>query len=181
MWVLRSLLSLPQLNHLIAHVPPLSLWRPMHGTSMLQEPPIGLTTPNTVVCSPAQWKCCSVLSSQNTPFEFLFQVWWWGDTGFCLLCYPRSLRRGRKHAYGPGSFSRVPLNFVSFFRGLQFPNLGVKLFRSKSLISYMDRTNNCYLMYRPHLRPIKSESLGIDPGICTLLKNLLRWFPGSWK
>lgn len=108
----------------VVHLPPLSLWRVIHGMAMLQEPHVSLTTPNMVVCSPAAWKSYSALPSQNTPSELLFQVWWWGGTDLCLLCYLKSLRKGMNHACGPGSFWWVPLNLCQFLQDITVSEFG---------------------------------------------------------
>lgn len=66
---------------------------------------------------------------------------------------------------------------VSFFWALLFLNLEVKLFESKSLISYILMMNNHYLLCRPHFRSINSESMGMEPGNVHLLKS----FPGGFQ
>lgn len=70
---------------------------------------------------------------------------------------------------------KVPLNPVSFFWALQFPNLGVKLCKSKSLMPYIFIMNSQYLMYRPHLTVIQSECLELDQSISAFHKKLPEW------
>lgn len=64
---------------------------------------------------------------------------------------------------------------VSSNRALRFLNLGVKLFKSKFLVSYILMMNKHYLMCRPHFRLINSESLGMNPGISAFYKRLPGW------
>lgn len=68
--VSKSLLSLPQLNPLIAHLPPLSLWRLMYGMATLYRPHVGLTTPTqygyTQPCSMKVLFCPAI--SEHTPW-----------------------------------------------------------------------------------------------------------------
>lgn len=133
----------------------------MRGVAVVQEPGGSLTTPAEVACSPLRGSIILPCPLRTRPLGCFSRC---GDGGACFVISNPLFGEGIVLADQEAS-SGYSCTSVSFFREVQFPNWGAKLFKSRFLVSCILRTNKRYLMCRPHCRLSNSEAPGMNPGV----------------